>query len=201
VTVALMAVCSVVSCTARRGTDTLPEFPVVGYYKVRLTPSEGRARRFRMLLFAERPDRIQGEIFTPVGSTALIFDGGGGRLSVALVGEGRAFVGDEEADSLERLFGLRMTLEELVGAVLTGRVPDGEVTLRRDPATSEGLPRSLEVTSGHNMLTMELRRSQALGADRSNLGTGQPPEGLELSPLTELQLVEIPGSQADGDPR
>ena len=198
---ALVALCSLLACVGRRGLETAAEVPVVGYYKVRLSQPERRARRFRMLLFAERPDRIHGEIVTPVGSTALIFDGGGGRLAVTLPGEGRAFAGAAGDDSLERLFGLRLTLEELVSALLTGRVSNPGLTLRREPSTSEGLPRSLEISSAGTSLRMELRRYQPAGADLSRLGTGRPPDGFEIQPLTELQLTEIPGSRVDEDPR
>jgi hypothetical protein len=121
----------------------------------------------------------------------LIFDGGGGLLSVILVREGEAFVGPGEPDALEGLFGVPIGLGDLVTALLTGEPAAGEYRVVRRPATGTGLPEWMEIRGDAAGLELELKRRQVLPAS-ATVGTGAPPPGLTVRPLSELRLQDVP---------
>ena len=60
------------------------------------------------------PDRIHGEILSPVGTTEAIFDGGNGRIAVTLPRDRVSYVGDGDAAAMAKVLGVRLSLEELV---------------------------------------------------------------------------------------
>jgi hypothetical protein len=196
-----LALVGLVSCAGRtRPTTQRPQGDVAGLYKVRLEAVGQKTRRFRLLLFAELPDRFHGEVLTPLGATVMILDGGENRLAVTLVRERVAFVGDSGPDNLRRLFGLELSLAELVRGLLTGEAGELEVEVRRESSLSEGLPQRLEIVStveSGRRMTLELKRLRRLDVAPGSLGTGEPPPGLELRPLEELVLDQIPGSEEE----
>ncbi|NIS29847.1 MAG: hypothetical protein GWN07_06540 [Actinobacteria bacterium] len=163
----------------------------MGLYKVRLEESGERTRRFKILLFAESPDRLHGEILSPVGSTVMIFDSGAGRLAVTFVRDREAYVGTADPAAMEAVFGLRMTLGQLVGGLLTGEGGTDELRMVRE-ASVDGLPDRLELSSGPRTLTLDLRRRLALRERPGGVGTGRPPEGMTERPLDELRLHPLP---------
>jgi hypothetical protein len=159
----------------------------VGLYKARLDDADGRSERFRLLLFAAEPDRIHGEVLTPVGGTALIFDGGDGRIAITLVRERVAFAGRAEPEAIEKLIGVRVPLGELVHGLLHGLTAHDGPTVVREPAGREGLPELFEISAGERSLRLQLKRLRALDRGHETLGTGQPPAGLELLPLERFE--------------
>jgi hypothetical protein len=161
-------------------------------YKARLSDPEGNPRRFRLWLFAELPDRLHGEVISPVGTTELIVDAGQGRLSVALVRERVAFVGPAKPEVIEGLLGVRVGLEELVRALLTGEIGETGHTIMRSETPGTALPEQLEIRSGQRELVLQLKRRQPFGAVDDRLGRGLPPEGMEQRTLDELDLLELP---------
>lgn len=189
----LLAALASPSCAGKRERRIgVPPGPSIGVYKARVLEPDRRTRRFRLLLFAELPDRIHGEIVSPVGTTLMILDGGRGRLAVSLVRRRLAFVGPARPESLERVLGLRLSLEDLVGGLLTGRVSDLDYEVKRTELRPGGLPRMLEISSGARTLSLELRRLEPLGRRAELLGTGEPPERMERRPLDDLLLQELP---------
>jgi hypothetical protein len=182
------------SCAGRGSIDAMPESNAasMGVYRARVSDGEGQHKKFKLLLFAELPDRLHGEIVSPVGSTVAIFDGGAGTLSVSLLRERLAFVGNSGPEALERVCGLPISLSEMVHGLLGEGVKDRDVLVTRTPANDGLLPAMLEITASGNTLHLELRRVQPVRGPLDALGTGRPPAGLEIRPLEELTLYPIP---------
>lgn len=188
----LLGSLSLTGCAGRRGPiEAPPGGSLAALYRAELAQPRERSRRFRLLLFAEPPDRIHGEVLSALGSTVAILDGGGGRLSLTRVREGRAYVGEAAPEIFERLIGIPLTLEELVRGLLEGETPTGGATLRREPAGRRGLPDALEIAADGTVLRLERKRWQPV-ADPAGLGTGSPPAGVERRSIDELtgELVD-----------
>jgi hypothetical protein len=185
-------------CGKRVAVENTPG-PKVGVYKVRLDPPEGKARRFRVLLYAALPDRIHAEVITPLGSTALILDGGNGRLAVTFVRDDLAFVGSAEPQALAAVFGVELALDRLVAGLLTGEWSDVRYALDRVSLIDPGLPESMTISGEGQELQLRLRRLQPLRAVEATLGTGEPRPGIEQRPLSELRLHELPIDEAEID--
>jgi hypothetical protein len=192
-----VAVGAASSCAARRRLPGKQASQLAGLYQARIEPAQGPVRSFRVLLFAGPPDRLHGELISPIGTTQLVVDGGGGRLAVALVRKRVAYVGPSNPAVIERIVGLALGLDELVDMLLVGRpVPPGyEVERSGEPPGV--LPSRLELRSGDSRLTLVRRRTLALPADDADLGRGEPPAGLELRPLEELDLEHEPELSAE----
>lgn len=198
--VLLIAVSLSPACRGRRvrGPEALDATRSVGLYKARYLEEGERSRRFRLLLFAAAPDRLHGEVISPVGTTELIVDAGDGRIAVTPVDERVSFVGPAEAAVFEVLFGIPVELSDLVAAILEGRDPGGGVTMTREPS-APGLPSRLEIAHAGRVLSLELRREQPLAAD-ARLGRGESPAGMEIRPLDELDPSLAPVRAAEEIP-
>jgi hypothetical protein len=168
--------------------ETGPPIVRAGLYRGRVAETEGRTRRFQMLLFAALPDRLHAELLSPLGGTELVVDGGGGRLAVAVVGERVVFTGSAGARALEPIVGGPLSLADLVRALVTAdpAVPSG-CKVRREAAAAWGLPRTFEITCGGRELLIELRRSRALREPAAGLGTGVVAGDFEVRDLDELR--------------
>jgi hypothetical protein len=173
-------------CTGRRA-ETIPGTePSVGLYRGTIEPAGGEARGFRLLLWAALPDRFHGEIVSPVGTTEMVIDGGGGRLAVTVNDERVSYVGAADPAALERILGVPLGLPELVSGLLTGELDDEAWSLSRESRADGELPASIEFRSSQAKLTLELKRIRPLGKDPRGLGRGVPPDGTEKRPLEEL---------------
>jgi hypothetical protein len=169
----------------------------MGVYRATLEERGGDSRSFRLLLYAAPPDRIHGEILSPVGTTEVIIDGGGGRLAVAVMEHRLAYVGEADAASLQKVLGVALSLESLVGGLLGSASPDGEgYRVRREPSVGSGLPRRLILEGERRRVDLRLKRLAPLSASTEALGNGQPPAGMETRPLPLLDEIVIP--DADG---
>jgi hypothetical protein len=149
---------------------------------------------FRLWVWAGLPDRIHGEVLTPTGQTALVFDGGHGRISVAFVKDRVAYTGPSSPDVLEKLLGIRLTLGDLVGGLLEGRVSGDGYSIERDPSDGPGgagLPPSVVVTAGERVLSLRRKRLLSATAPASDLGTGTPPPGMDVLPIEALEPLRL----------
>ncbi len=178
------------SCAARKGptlVDTASG-PRIGVYRGRLVEPEGKNRRFRLLLFVELPDRVHAEVISPLGSTVMIVDGGAGELAVTLSRDGVSYVGEARPEILERILGVRLSLEELVRGFLSGiESPEcDDCSVTRSAEEENGLPRTVEFLSHASSLSFELKKVRPLGEPTEALGTGRPPEGTEIRALDDL---------------
>jgi len=182
----------VAGCRGRRPPQTVPqgEEPV-GIYRADLVEGDGEHRRFRLWIYAALPDRLHGEVVSPVGTTELIVDAGGGRMAVSFVRERVAYVGPADPAVLEALLGFRVGLGELVRSLLEGGQAPPGLSLERSDSAGAGLPQRLSLRSGARELTLELKRRQALAGPADGLGRGNAPEGMEERPLAELDLREV----------
>jgi len=156
-------------------------------YKGRIEEAGGRVRKFRLLLYAASPDRLHGEVLSPLGRTHLVLDAGDGRLAITFARDGESFVGQAKPEILARILGVPLELESLVGAVLTGAQGPSAVRVARSGGELPGLPQTLELTGDGATLFLELRRRRPLGTDPDTLGTGRPPEGTRVRPIEELE--------------
>jgi len=162
----------------------------VGVYKVRSQVGDEKTRRFKLMLYAASPDRLHGEVLSPLGSPVMSFDGGEGQLAVTLVRDRLTFVGEATPTALARVFGVAISLPDLVAALLEGRTPDAAGWSLERPDGS-GLPESFTVSSESGTMSLQLKRWHQLKSGGS-LGTGEPPPGMELRPLDELRIHEMP---------
>ena len=158
----------------------------VGLYRGRIERPDGKTRRFRLLMYAELPDRVHAEVISPLGTTHLILDGGGGSLAVTFVRDGVSYVGPASADALSRILGVRLTLEELVRGFLTGEVNRPSVRLLHTAGDGQPLPQRVEVSTGEASLELELKRLRPASMDRGSIGTGEPPAGTRVRPIEEM---------------
>ena len=170
----------------------------MGVYRSRIEAASGETSRFRMLLYAELPDRVHAEILSPVGTTEVILDGGGGRIAVTLPRERAAYVGAGDTTALEQVLGLSLTLEQLVQTLLGAASSVEGLSFTRDPPATPGLPRSFEIESAGHRLRMRLERTAPLRVSTAAVGNGEPPEGVEQRPLEALRAVELPQDAAGG---
>jgi len=157
-----------------------------GVYRGTFEDAEGRSRRFGVLLFAELPDRLHAEVLPPVGGALLILDAGGGLVSITLTREKTAWVGPAGSEVLEKVLGIRIGLEELVRSILKDEPSRGAVHVSRTPPGRKGLPERLELRSEGRRLQLRLRKRRKLAPSSNGLGTGAPPDGVQVRPLEEL---------------
>lgn len=176
-----------VSCVERRPPGERER--AFGTYRGSYRGPGGRESRFRLLLFAEPPDRLHAEMMGPVGGPRVVLDAGDGRLAVAFVEERVAYVGDAGAATFGRLLGVSVSLETLVSALAGGPVAAGSLVYAREPEDGPGLPASFEVRTDARTLRID-RTSRSPVRDTATLGTGTAPAGFEVRPLEELPVED-----------
>lgn len=171
---------------------------MLGLYQGRLEDASGGARRFRLQLFAESPDRVHAEVLLPVGGTAWVLDGGGGRLAVTDVRRGVSYVGLARPEALEQILGIRLPLEDLVRGLLIGPpLEHSDCRVSRSGGAEGTLPDHLELRCSGGVLSLRLRRREPLQVSAATLGTGQAPPRTTERPLEELRAIDDePGGEA-----
>jgi hypothetical protein len=145
-----------------------------------------------LVLFAELPDRLHGEVVSPVGSTLLVVDAGEGRISVARMRDRLAYVGQASPEVIEGLLGVRLSLGDFVSTLLTGEPEAQGYRVVRTAPPGAALPDRLEIIAAPNSLSLQLKRRRALESGTNQLGRGRPPDGMELRDLAELDLGALP---------
>jgi len=173
----------------------------MGVYRARLEDPEGNSRRFRLLLYATLPDRIHGEILSPVGTTEVMIDGGGGQVAVTLPRDRVAYTGPGDAEAMEKVLGIRLSLEDLVRALLGHEVSDSGYELDREPRGEVGLPLGLRIEGNGHRLSLRLKTKQPLRVSTATLGNGEPPPEMDVRPLATLDPIALPSEANDEDQR
>ncbi len=162
-----------------------------GIYRGVLETDGGTEVRFRLLLYAAPPDALHAEVLGPVGGALWIVDAGGGRLAVTDVAGKVAYAGPADSGAVERAIGVRATLPDLVAALLGGRALPGPLEMDRAPPGASGLPLIFEVREGRRVLRLERRRLRWTRPS-GQVGTGAPPDGLPVEPVSNLPALEGP---------
>jgi outer membrane biogenesis lipoprotein LolB len=194
----LMAACA---GGRRHVPDTEPDGATMGVYRARVEDAEGQSRRFRLLLYATLPDRIHAEILSPVGTTEVIIDGGGGRVAVTVPRDRVVYVGPGDPEALEKVLGVRLSLADLVRGLLGHEVDSSGYEVDREPRGEVGLPEVLRIEGSGHRLTLRLKSRQPLRVSTATLGNGEPPAGMELRPLETLDSIDLPSEPHREDER
>jgi hypothetical protein len=184
----LTLLASLAACAPRRPFGSTPlgipaEF---GIYAGKLVQRGEPSRSFRLMLYAQLPDRIHGEILAPLGGPEVVLDGGDGQLSITLVSDGVSYVGPAQAAALTPLLGLPLELGELVRGLLNGDAGAHGYVLRRASGRSGALPEWIEIEAQETRLSLRLKQTRRLGAPAAGLGTGTAPPGTLVRPLSQF---------------
>jgi hypothetical protein len=180
-----------VACAPAHRVDDVPAGigPLVAVYKAALHDGSGTVRGAKLSLWAERPDRLHGELIAPVGGVTFILDAGGGHAYIVDVAAATAYVGDDGPAAIEALVGLRVSVEEAVSALLGGVSPRGLTVTRVGGADGE-LPREIQIVDGPRSISLARVRFERGRAESSTLGTGVPPAQLRVRPIENLAGAE-----------
>lgn len=191
------ALLSLACAGVRHPASVPPGGPTAAVYRGRFDPGEGeKARRFRLLVHAARPDRLHGEVLSAVGTTELVLDAGANAVSVFFVRDRVAYVGESSERALGALLGVPLAVQTLVD-VLVGNDP-GPSTLEWNIVPGDfSYPQRIELGDGRRTLRLELKRLRAMRADPATLGTGRPPDGVKQLPLEALDAETLPGVETE----
>jgi hypothetical protein len=171
--------------------------PLVGVYRAAIDDRTGAARRLKLSLWAERPDRLHVEILGPVGGVTLILDAGGGNTCVVDTGAATAYVGTDGPDAIEALIGVRVSVAEVVAALLDGAPPRG-LAVTRDGAVDGSLPAKIRIVDGARSIELARIRFERGTTDPRSLGTGTPPGSIPVHPLEDLGRAGAPEAGRSG---
>lgn len=178
---------AVVSCAGPSRVRRVPEGngPLIGVYRATIDDGSGARRHAKLLLWAEAPDRLHAELLAAVGGVRFVLDAGGDTACVVDVAEATVYTGDSGPAAIDGLVGVRVSIGDVVAALLSGTSPDG-VRVERAGGASGELPERLAISQGARaleLLRVRFERGSSAGAD---LGTGRPPAGLRILPMSEL---------------
>ena len=182
------------ACTGvRQDVHAVPDEPTAALYRARFEPGrDEKIRRFRLLVYASEPDRLHAEVLSSLGTTELVLDAGPAGVSVLFVRDRVAYVGAADERALNALLGVALSPEDLVGVLRGGQPRSSDLVWSVVPGRS-GYPRSVRLSDGERRLFLELKRLRPMRADLQTLGTGRPPEGVELRSLEQLDPDSLPG--------
>jgi hypothetical protein len=175
------------SCAGSTGTRGVPAGggPLIGVYRATVDDGSGARRHAKLLLWAERPDRLHAELLAAVGGVRFVLDAGGGAACVVDVADGTAYVGDAGPAAVDGLVGVGVSIEEVVAALLSGESPAG-VRVERGGGAAGELPERLVIAKGPRGLELKRVRFERGSAASDALGTGRPPTGLRVRPMEDL---------------
>lgn len=175
------------ACAASHRGDVVPpgNGPLVGVYRAAIDDGASAARRTKLSIWAERPDRLHVELISPVGGVTLILDAGGGSACIVDPGTATAYVGMDGPDAIEALVGVRVSVAEAVTALLDGAPPHG-LTVSRQGDTAGALPEKIRIEDGARSIELSRIRFERGTADPRALGTGSPPTQLAVRPLADF---------------
>lgn len=194
-------VLAMTACASPRGARGVPpgDGPLIGVYRASLDDGSGPVRKFKLLLWAERPDRLHAELLAPVGGVSLVLDAGGGSACLVDVGEATAYAGRAGPAVIESLAGVPMSVEDAVAAILSGSQARGLRVERTGGADGE-LPDRLLVSDGSRSLALARVKFQR-GAAAAALGTGSPPQRMIVRPIEDLPARPAKGPDPTGASR
>lgn len=159
--------------------------PLIGIYKAAIDGGDGAIRRAKLSVWAQGPDRIHVEVLAPVSGVAFVLDSGGGAVCVVDVSNATAYAGDDTPAAIETLVGVRVSIADVVAALLTGASPPG-MSVTRTGGESGALPETIRIEEGSRSLTLVRARYDRGHADLRALGTGIPPARFAVRPIEEL---------------
>jgi hypothetical protein len=176
-----------VACAASHRADVVPPGtgPLVGVYRAAIDDGRGAARGAKLSIWAERPDRLHAELIAPVGGVTLILDAGGGAACIVDSGAATAYVGVDGPEAIEALVGVRVSVAEVVAALLDGTPPRGLAVTRHGEGAS-ALPKTIRIVDGARSIELSRVRFERGTADPRSLGTGSPPKQLAVRPLEDF---------------
>jgi hypothetical protein len=185
---AASALLAAIACARSHGTAGIPpgSGPLVGIYRATIGAVGAPVRHARVLLWAKQPDRLHAELLGPVGGVRLVLDAGAGSACVVDPGAQAAYAGDAGA-SLERIVGVRLSIADLVEALLTGTAP-AAARVQRSETAAGSLPDRFTITDAGGALDLTLLRFERSTMPEGRLGTGVPPQTMTVHPLDELPL-------------
>jgi hypothetical protein len=188
-----------VACATSHRHDDVPAGagPLVGVYRAAIDDGTGAARRAKLSIWAARPDRLHVEIIAPVGGVTLILDAGGGTACVVDTGAATAYVGMDGPDAIEALVGVRVSVAEVVAALLDGAPPRG-LAVTREGAVDGSLPAKIRIVDGARSIELARIRYERGTTDPRSLGTGTPPARVPVLPLEELGRQSAPEAGRSG---
>ena len=177
-----------VACAASHRADFVPAGtgPLVGVYRAAIDDGQGAARGAKLSIWAERPDRLHAELIAPVGGVTLILDAGGGAACIVDSGAATAYTGMDGPDAIEALVGVRVSVAEVVAALLDGTPPRG-LAVRRQGDGASALPKKIRIVDGARSIELSRIRFERGTADPRSLGTGSPPKQLPVRPLQDFR--------------
>jgi len=182
----VLATIALCACGAGKKASQVPEGdgPLVAVYRAELARDEEPARKARLLVWAESPDKLHAELLPPVGGSPLTLDAGAGRAVLLDASERTAYVGDAGPDAIASLTGVRIGVPEAVAALLAGAAPEG-ARIERDGGAEGALPDHFSIELAGAKLGLTRIRWER-GSKTKALGTGVPPDGWPVRPLAEL---------------
>jgi hypothetical protein len=162
---AASALLAAIACARSHGTAGIPpgSGPLVGIYRATI-----------------------GAVGAPVRGVRLVLDAGAGSACVVDPGAQAAYAGDAGA-SLERIVGVRLSIADLVEALLTGTAP-AAARVQRSETAAGSLPDRFTITDAGGALDLTLLRFERSTMPEGRLGTGVPPQTMTVHPLDELPL-------------
>ena len=159
--------------------------PLIVIYRAAIDDGHDVRRGAKLALWAERPDRLHAELVAPVGGVIFILDAGGGAVCIVDVTAATAYVGTDGPGAIAALTGVRVSVADAVAALLDGISPAG-LTVARVGGAPGAPPESLRIEDGARSLAIDRLRFERVRTDPRALGTGVPPDGLRLRPLSCL---------------
>lgn len=181
------------ACATADRQDSVPAGagPLIAVYKVASDDGKGVARRGKLSVWAERPDRLHAELIAPVGGVTFVLDAGGGKVCIVDVAAATAYVGDDEPGAIAALVGVSVSVADAVAALLAG-TSSGGLSVTRVGGIDGALPETLRIADKARVLTLARMRFERATADPRTLGTGVPPKQLPVRPLRELAGEAVP---------
>ena len=124
-------------------------------------------------------------------AAACVFPGFEGPRVPDWVRRGLAYVGAARPDAVEAILGVALGLDQLVDVLLSGDPVPAGYAAERSPDPVGRLPARLVLRSPDTTVTLELKRLQQLGVAPERLGRGEPPAGMQVRPIEELDLEAV----------
>ena len=176
------------ACGGSHRTSRIPdgEGALVATYRAEFAREGEPARRAKLLVWAEAPDRLHAELLPPVGGSPVTLDAGGGRAVLVDVDAKAAYVGGAGPEALAPLTGVAIGVADAVRALLSGEAPEG-ARVEREGEAPGVLPARFTLTVGDSRIGLTRVRWERTARDPSTLGTGEPPSGLAVRSLAEWE--------------
>jgi hypothetical protein len=178
---------AVLACSRTHSDDRVPAGagPLIAVYKASIDDGHRPVRGAKLAVWAERTNRLHGELIAPVGGVTFTLDAGGGKVCIVDVAAATAYVGDDGPGAIEALAGVRLSVAEAVAALFDGVAPSG-LSVTRSGGALGSLPQKLRIADGARSLVLDRIRFERGRSDPRALGTGVPPGNLTVLSIDRL---------------